>query len=69
MKFKVTDMNDWEEKEVRVYADYEEGYVYFKIENDELAFDWDSIEKLGLKLKRIWGKNIHNIKDDERNNR
>jgi hypothetical protein len=48
-KFRVLDED--EEREVRVYADNEEGYVYFKIGENELTFDWDSIEKLGLKLK------------------
>jgi hypothetical protein len=42
---------DGEEKEARVYADAEEGYVHFKIGEDEFTFDWDSIERLGIKLK------------------
>jgi hypothetical protein len=51
-RFRVLDEDELEEKEARVYADAEEGYVYFKIEGNELTFDWDSIEKLGSKLKK-----------------
>jgi hypothetical protein len=51
-RFRVLDEDEFEEKEVKVYADFEEGYIHFKIGKEELTFDWDSIEKLGLKLKK-----------------